>query len=97
MKEAEIYKVEYTDSKDQTSSRTIMPTFVPSENINAIDLSELTEEERAEIQQLYVEYKDYVNTLNKNIYSFEDFISHTKGKVIQPKWRKFNTNRLKQK
>lgn len=97
MKEREIYKIEYVDSKEKHSERTIIPTMVPSSNIKAIDVSDMTEEETNEICQYFTEYTNYVDIQNKNIYTFEDFISHTKGKDVNIKWRTFNKERIKTK
>jgi len=97
MRESEIYNIEYTDHKEKISSRIIIPSTVPSANVKAIDVSDLTEDERMEICQHMAEYRDYVETQRKNMYSFEDFISLTKGKTISPKWRSFNTERIKVK
>jgi len=97
MRESEIYNIEYVDHKEKTSLRTIIPTTIPASNVKAIDVSGLPEDETKEICQLVAEYKDYVETQRKNMYTFEDFVSLTKGKTISPKWRSFNAERIKVK
>lgn len=94
MKPYEIVKIQYTKmDSDETTERTIIPTFVPSDAMKAIDVSGLAEDERSELLGLLQEYSDYYQLAAKRIYSFEDWISHTTGlsEDARPtvKWRTF--------
>lgn len=97
MKECNLYEIDYVDSKNQTSNRKILTSSVPSVNITAIDVSELTEEEQNEMQGFLKEYKEYVKLHNKNMFNFEDWVSHSKGKEIKPKWKNFTQSRITEK
>lgn len=91
-----LYEVEYTKlDKSETTQRKIIPTFVPSPNVKAIDVSELSESEAEQMRQNLVEYSKYYEQAAKNIYSFEDWLSHTSRRVSKPpKWRTFAIENL---
>lgn len=96
MKEHQISNVEYVDKKNEKSTRTIIPYKIPEENIRAIDVSDLPEGEREEMRQYLTEYNNYIKSLENQRFTLEDFISHSKGKEIKPKWRFFNKDRIKE-
>lgn len=96
MKKHEIVSVEYLDKKNEKSTRTIIPYMIPEENIKAIDVSDLPEKEREELLEFITEYGEYLKTYENQRFSLEDFISHSKGKEIKPKWRSFNKDRIKE-
>lgn len=48
--------------------------------LQQIDVTALSEVERAELFDLWKEYNDYVERFCKNIFSFPDFIAQTTGK-----------------
>ncbi len=79
---------------ETASDRTIIPTFVPNtDNFKAVDVSELSEEARAEMLNLLIEYREYYGERAKTIFSFEDWVEHTRGEKPNVKWRTFNLNR----
>jgi hypothetical protein len=78
----------------ETTDRTIIPTAVPG-NIKALDVTDLSEEKREQIADYYVEYADYISGVMKTAFSFEDWLSHTKGIDFTPKWRSFRPEQTK--
>jgi len=78
------------------SERTIIPTFVPSSvtNVRALDVTELSEENQKKVANLWAQYRDYLESLRKNTFSFEDFISHTTDEEIEIKWRTFKESQI---
>lgn len=81
--------IEYTkDPLDPPTRRHIVPTSVPT-NIKAIDVSELSDEERETVSEQYAEYAAYLKQHMKQAFSFEDWLSQTKNVEFSPKWRTF--------
>lgn len=91
----DIWNIEYTNSKNETSAREIIPTTIPSDNIKAIDVSDLSESEKAHIKELLAEYNEYVEHHRASMFNFETWVNHSKGEEIAPKWRTFNKDRIK--
>ena len=95
----EIAHIRYT-SKDgsDVSDRVIIPTFIPTPSIKAIDVTEMSDEERVETQELLRDYAAYFETAVKRVFSFEDWISHTtglsEGATPEVKWRTFLTDNI---
>lgn len=83
-------KIRYRESTvdSQANTRTIIPTEIPG-NIKAIDVSELQLEQATQTAEYYAEYATYLNAHMKTAFSFEDWLSHTKGIDFTPKWRSF--------
>jgi hypothetical protein len=96
-KQGEFAKIVYlSETKDELSQRTIIPTFVPRQTMKSIDVSELTAEQKAEMQALYKEYARYYEEFLINAFNFETWVEHTKGKTISPKWRAFKLANIKE-
>jgi len=75
--------------KDETN-RTVIPTFVPNlNNFKAVDVSELSEEERTEMLGLLEEYQQYYTERAQAIFNFGDWVEHSRGKKMEVKWRTF--------
>jgi len=99
LKERTVQKIRYTKSNDKSGSmnrfeiteRTIIPTFVPKPNIKAIDVTDLTEDQQNEMVTLLAEYNEYVVSVSKTIFKFEDWMEQTKSMYVEPKWRTFKT------
>lgn len=81
-------------SKEEVTDRVIIPTFVPSDNVKAIDVTDLPGNERVEILDLVNQYAAYKKQFMENMFSFETWVEHTKGKALAPKWRTFTTDRI---
>ncbi len=77
------------EGSQEITERVIIPVEVPHDNIKAIDVTSLPEKERAELVELVKGYKDYLVQQRKNTFSFEDYVEHTTGKSVSPKWRTF--------
>ena len=94
------YEITHIKYKDEDTERVIIPTFVPSPSIKAIDVTELSESEQVELQGLLREYADYYEARHRQIFSFEDWVSHTtglsEGTIPEVKWRTFLLDRTKQ-
>lgn len=74
----------------ETTVRTIIPTVVPG-NIRALDVSDLDVERQNEVAKYYVEYAKYIDVASKAAFSFEDWLTHSKGVDFTPKWRTFKS------
>ena len=96
-KQGEITDILYlSESKNELTQRTIIPTFVPRQTIKSIDVSDLTPDQRLELQALYREYAKYYDDFIINAFNFETWVEHTKGQTISPKWRAFILANIKQ-
>ncbi len=82
------YSKVLSEDEAETTDRTIIPTQVPG-NIQAIDVTGLEVDKQVEISNLYSEYSDYLNVHIKAAFSFENWLSHSKGVDFTPKWRTF--------
>lgn len=78
----------------EITERVIIPTYVPDQNVAAIDVTGLPEQEVTAMLELYKEYSAYVEQARKTIFTFEDWANHTKGGEINAKWRKFAVSRV---
>ena len=75
----------------EITERYVIPTFVPQANMKAIDVTDLSDEEREELREMYEEYTEYYRQAVQALFSFEDWVSHTRGEDAKPspKWRTF--------
>lgn len=77
--------------------RKIIPTFIPDQNMKAVDVTSLSEVEREIVAGLLQEYANYVKDTTKRIFSFDIWLDHTsntdkiEGKI---EWRTFNLSRI---
>lgn len=79
----------------EISERVILPTYIPSDNVKALDVSSLTEAEALKLQSYYEEYVEYVETKMATIFNFEDWLDHTKGRTYPDlKYRTFKVDSL---
>ena len=90
------HHVEYTDTHGNTSTRWVIPVRVPESIVTCIDVDELDEDQVAELEQLVSEYTEYRTNLAKQMFTFEDFVSHTTNQTPLLKWRSFVPSRLKE-
>lgn len=91
MQEAKVYNVKYASKAGETSERTIIPTYVPKQtsNVKALDVSALTQGQRAELLELVGSYQQYKDQYIKTMFTLENFIEHTTGKPAELKFRTF--------
>lgn len=88
LQEGVLTKITYTSlSKGEKKDRTVIPSFVPTDNVKAIDVSDLTPELQQQIVQLRNEYNEYVASVMQNLPTFEQYV-----KTVD---QGFNTNDIK--
>ena len=98
IKECELNSIQYyNESKDEHSTRVVIPSMIPSASFRAIDVSDLNNEARQEMQQLYSEYKQYYKDQQSTIFNFETWVDHSKNRTVTPKWRTFKLNNIQLK
>lgn len=85
-----------SEGRGEISQRTILPTTVPRQTMKSIDVSDLSADERLEMQALYKEYSKYYEDFLANAFNFETWCEHSKGLHISPKWRAFKLSNIKQ-
>ena len=79
----------YTKGSGEQTDRVVIPTQVPNDCIKAIDVTDLSADERQEMQKIVSLYIDYVDLQFKKIFSLEDFAEQVTNNRIEPKWRTF--------
>lgn len=89
-----IYNISYTNSRNEESERYIIPTTIPG-NVKALDVTELEESERRDVNVAYQQYAEYLDQHMRTAYSFEEWCEQVRGKEISPKWRTFKPEILK--
>lgn len=87
LKQGELANIRYS-KQGKITERHVIPTSVPS-NIKALDVTGLPEPLREKVADSYKEYADYIQQHLKTAFSFEDWLEHSKGIEIDPKWRTF--------
>lgn len=84
-------------STGEITERYVIPTFVPLPNVKALDVTDLSEDERAYVEETYAEYSEYVATQMKTIATFENWLEQSRQDVDTPskiKWRTFRTSNI---
>lgn len=94
MKELELTHIEYVKEDGNSTDRFIIPTALPTSNIKAIDVTPLTEEDRARVGVLYKEYREYVQQSLDRLFKFEDWIEHTRNETVEVNWRTFKPSQM---
>jgi hypothetical protein len=99
LKENETGHILYTKEKDGTqevTDRFVIPTSIPKNNIKAIDVTALEEDERENIGKLHAEYQTYCKLKMKTIYSFENWLeaSHPDIDIPEIKHRNFKIDNI---
>jgi hypothetical protein len=102
MKQNKVAHVEYTRATNlgsgkegEVSDRYIIPTFIPQDNIKALDVTELTEDQRNEMQDLWEQYQAYYTAAVTALFDFETWVEHSTNKKVTPKWRTFKKGNIK--
>lgn len=83
------------ETKGETTTRVIIPTSLPKDNVRAIDVDDLSPSERDEMARLYSAYRQYTKEFMAKMFNFEDWAEHSIGVKIEPKWRAFKSSGLK--
>lgn len=103
MKTGQILQVRYEKATDlgsgnvgEVTERVIVPTTIPGENIKALDVTDLSANNRQQIKNLYEEYQEYYKQQISTIFNFEDWMTHTghDRDVENIKWRTFRKQNL---
>lgn len=101
MKANEIAHIEYRRSTDlgggevgEVTERWIIPTFIPTTNIKALDVSELSEEEQQKFAALWSQYQQYYREAAKTLFDFETWVEHTTDEKVDVKWRTFKSDNI---
>lgn len=104
MKPYQIAHIEYTRSTDlgggnkgDVTDRHIIPTFIPKDFIKAIDVTELDDDERDNIQQLWEGYQEYYQNAVQTLFDFDQWVEHTTSQEpVELKWRTFKLANIKE-
>lgn len=83
------------DRKGEITKRFVVPTYVPGNNMKAIDVTDLSEEEREEVVELHTEYVEYYKQAVANLFTFEGWLDHTRDNHPNLKWRTFCMENVK--
>lgn len=83
------------ENKGERTTRVVIPTSVPKDVIRAIDVDSLDPAERTAMLEMYNQYREYTQQYIATMFKFEDWVEHTKGHEIKPKWRAFKVSGLK--
>ena len=94
LKESQITTFTYTKDDGESQQRTVIPSHIPSSVIKAIDVDGLSSDEAAKMATLHKEYQVYVKSITNTIYNFENWVAHTTGETITPKWRSFKSQNI---
>ncbi len=90
--------IKYTKGNGDVSSRSIIPTYVPVDNIKAVDVTELSTEDATKMETLVHEYyTDYVAGRMACMFSFEDWLSAqgvSDDISTKVKWRTFSVDKI---
>jgi hypothetical protein len=71
-----VCNVTYVKDNGDSSDRFIVPVSVPSHLVNAIDVTELPEQERMGLATARAMYGEYIQGILKAAFSFEDWAEH---------------------
>lgn len=98
LKPNQIQKIRYTkltgesgtQGRFEVTERVIIPTFVPKTNIKALDVTDLSANEREVLVRALKEYSDYLKARACTTFTFEDWFSQTlDAERPNIKWRTF--------
>jgi len=81
----------------EVTHRVVIPTYVPSPknlNVKAIDVTDLSEEQREEMLTAWNEYQEYLEQQRRTLFAFDDFIEHTGRELPDIKWRTFKPSQI---
>ena len=102
MKHNTIAHIEYTRSTDiggvkgDTTERFIIPTYIPPQNIKALDVTQLNEDQRDELLTQWEEYQEYYSNQLQTLFSFNDWLEHTSNATTNVKWRAFKPENIEE-
>lgn len=102
MKSSKLTHIQYKKAtniggeKGELTERYVIPTFVPMPNMKALDVTNLSDEEQKELETAYGEYTLYYKLAASKIFTFEDWLTHSRGEDTTPelKWRTFKLDNM---
>ena len=80
------------ESIGEVTTRTIVPTS--DSTIRAIDVTDLSAEDRQAFLDDWTEYQEYLEALRQTTFSYEEWYEHTRGRETSVKWRRFFVDSL---
>jgi len=95
MKENTITHIKYTKqtkNKDEVTERFIIPSFIPKQNIKAMDVTDCDDSSRQNLEDLLKDYSKFYSLHMSNIPSFTNWMEQTNGVIVSEddiKWRTF--------
>jgi hypothetical protein len=84
----------HSASKGETTQRVIIPLHVPTTNIKALDVSDLSSKDQQVMLAHVAGYKEYLDAIKAQTFNFETWVEHTTGTPIATKWRSFSIDRI---
>jgi hypothetical protein len=87
--------IRYTKDTGETTARTIIPTFVPHQNIKAVDVTDLSADDTERMEVLVREYyEDYLEARKATTFTLEDWL-HATGELDMSSKVKYRTFKMK--
>lgn len=88
-------QIKYVKDDGTETIRTIVSFTEVPENVKALDVSNMSESDRANILELVGEYQNYIQNHISTAFSFENWVQHTTGKSLNElKWRTFKIKNI---
>lgn len=87
--EGQLNTISYQKDGGVPEERVVVPSFVPTQTIKAIDVGGMNDVDVAEMVALASGYKEYYAALMNTAFNFETWVEHTHNKTVVPKWRSF--------
>lgn len=93
--EGELCSIQYRKSEEDVSNRVIIPSFVPKQNVTAIDVTDLSDTERDDVLHQWNEYQAYKKQQMSQLFTFDHFIEQTFPlSEVKAKWRTFDMSKM---
>lgn len=83
-----------TGTAGEVTERNVIFTFVPNDNLKALDVSDLSSNDQFQMTELYKEYSEFYKQQLKMIPSFENWAEQSKEIFLEAKWRTFKKDNI---
>ena len=91
----QIVTIQYVNnSTGEQTNRQIISTTHILENIKAVDVTNLTDQDKQDVLQKYNDYTMYKQHALSKLFNFSEWITHTTGEKVDLKWRTFKINNI---
>ena len=89
-------EITYVDAKGVETTRVILPHTIPAQNVWALDVSSLNQDEVQQVTATLVEYQQYRDGIISTVFSFNEFIEQTRPTedIHDYAWRSFNRDNI---